>query len=77
MILEIVPDVISVLVGEDYNLYIEFADNKQKNFDFKPLLEWKCYEKLRDEAFFKLACVENGTVVWPGNIDVDPEILYE
>jgi hypothetical protein len=26
---------------------------------------------------FHCAFVENGTVAWPGNIDIDPETLYE
>ena len=27
--------------------------------------------------FFAIKEVENGTVTWPGNIDIDPETLYE
>jgi hypothetical protein len=26
---------------------------------------------------FQGAFIENGTVNWPGNIDIDPETLYE
>ena len=29
------------------------------------------------EYVFLGAFIENGTVAWPGNIDIDPETLYE
>lgn len=33
--------------------------------------------RLKSGNAFQGAFVENGTVVWPGNIDIDPETLYE
>ena len=70
------PDIISVEVREDYSLQLIFADGTEKCFDFRPLLDWPCYQPLKNESVFRLARVENGTVTWPNNIDVDPEILY-
>ena len=71
------PDVLSVKAMDDYFLNISFSDGYTTCFDFKPFLTWKCYSKLSDPAVFKLASVDYGTVVWPGHIDVDPEILYD
>lgn len=70
------PDVLSVEATDDFFLNISFSDGYTTRFDFKPFLSWKCYSKLSDPAVFKSAFVDYGTVVWPGNIDVDPEILY-
>ena len=33
--------------------------------------------RLKTGYLFQAAFVENGTVTWPGNIDIDPETLYE
>ena len=70
------PDIVSVAVQDDYLLELEFADGTVKTFDFKPLLSWNCYKELKNLAFFKLVAIENGTLMWPGDIDVDPELLY-
>jgi len=33
--------------------------------------------QLKDSPLFLLARVDYGTVVWPGNIDISPETLYD
>jgi hypothetical protein len=35
------------------------------------------FENGERRQFNMAAFVENGTVAWPGNIDIDPETLYE
>jgi len=35
------------------------------------------WDRLKSGNVFQGAFVENGTVAWPGNIDIDPETLYE
>jgi len=32
---------------------------------------------LRDRALFAKACVEYGVVVWPGDIDLAPDAMYD
>lgn len=76
MSIAIVPDAVSVEPLDNYFLKVAFTDGRICLFDFKPFLEWNCYANLKNKAFFKLASIEYGTVVWPGNIDVDPEMLY-
>ncbi|MBP8287801.1 MAG: DUF2442 domain-containing protein [Rhodoferax sp.] len=40
-------------------------------------MDQKPLARLRANNAFQGAFVENGTVAWPGNIDIDPETLYE
>ena len=41
------------------------------------LLLRKCYTALDGDAYFRQAYMENGCVSWPGNLDIDPDWLYE
>lgn len=40
-------------------------------------IDQKPWVRLKSGTLFQSAFVENGTVAWPGNIDIDPETLYE
>ena len=41
---------------------------------FTPLF---CYRRLKDMNYFNLARIERGTVVWPNDEDLAPEMLWE
>ena len=70
-------DVINVHATSDHKLELEFENGEKKVFDMKPYLSRRPFGPLIQVAIFKLAKVENGTVVWPGDLDVAPETLYE
>jgi hypothetical protein len=70
-------DVISVVPQADHTLLLTFENNAQRIFDMAPHLDFKPYRKLQLVPLFMRARVENGTVVWPGNIDIAPETLWE
>jgi hypothetical protein len=40
-------------------------------------LEKKPFSRLKDSLLFLKATVAYGTVVWPGNIDIAPETLWD
>lgn len=71
------PDAVAVTAMDDYRLRVTFENGVVKDFDARALLGRKCYEKLRDKAFFKLASIREGCVCWPGGIDIDPEWLFD
>jgi hypothetical protein len=70
-------DVISVKPRADYHLDLEFENGERRRFDMKPLLEMKPWNRVAAPVLFKLVRVEHGTVVWPGEIDIAPETLYD
>ncbi len=69
-------DVISVAPQTDCTLLLTFENNERRIFDMVPYLEKKPFYRLKKLPLFMKASVENGTVVWPGNIDIDPETLW-
>lgn len=70
-------DVVHVAVQSEFTLVIEFENGEQRAFNMLPFMEQKPWVKLKCNNAFHGAFVDNGTVVWPGNIDIDPETLYE
>ncbi len=69
-------DVISVVAQDNFNLDLTFANGERRAFDMRPLLRLKPWNRIAAPALFKLARVDYGTVVWPGNVDVAPDTLY-
>lgn len=70
-------DVIRVEAQAPYQLWLEFENREQRVFDLTPYLEIGVFRQLQDTRLFRAARVEGGTVVWPGDIDIAPETLYQ
>jgi len=70
-------DVTRVEVKPDYILELEFENGERRRFDMAPYMDQKPWVKLKDSPLFASAYCHLGTVTWPGNIDIDPETLYE
>lgn len=71
-------DVVEGVPLSGHTLVILFEDDTLKRFDVAPYLkDGTVFEALRDPDHFAAAYVALGTVCWPGNIDLDPELLYE
>ncbi len=67
----------SVLAQPDYQLLLIFSNGEQRQFDMRPYLHYPVFQRLENQGFFSLAQVNYGTVVWPGEIDIAPETLYD
>ena len=70
-------DVVRVQPGDDYQLELEFENGEKRVFDMRPLLSLKPYDRIAAPHMYRRAKVEYGTVVWPGEIDIAPETLYD
>ncbi len=70
-------DVINVTVQSDFILLLEFENGEKRVFSMMAYLDQKPWSRLKSGNVFQGAFIENGTVAWPGNIDIDPETLYE
>ncbi len=70
-------DVVKVKAQPDYKLVLEFENGERRLFDMAPLMDKKPFGRLKQSNTFLAARVDYGTVVWPGNIDIAPETLYD
>ena len=70
-------DVVHVTAKHDFSLLVEFENGEHRCFNMANYIDQKPWVRLKSGNAFVGAFVENGTVTWPGNIDIDPETLYE
>lgn len=75
--MEMLLDVVSVEPQEDNSLLLIFENQEKRRFDMKPYLDKKPFIRLKSTPLFMKAMVAGGTVVWPGNIDIAPETLWD
>jgi len=70
-------DVTHVTVQPDFTLLLEFENGERRTFNMAAYIDQKPWVRLKSGNTFQGAFIENGTVAWQGNIDIDPETLYE
>ena len=70
-------DVTKVQTQPNFALILEFENGERRFFNMLPYIDQKPWVRLKAGNAFQAAFVENGTVSWPGNVDIDPETLYE
>ena len=70
------PRAKNILFKSPYNLIVTFTNGEVKKFDLQPYLDYPIYKNLKNESYCSRAIVENGTVVWNDEIDIDPDRLY-
>jgi hypothetical protein len=75
--MEALLDVVKVEAKPDYTLLLEFENGEKRLFDMSPYMDKKPFARLKGSPLFTRATIENGTVVWPGEIDIAPETLYD
>ena len=75
--MEFLLDVVSVKAQKDNTLLLVFENGVERRFDMNTYLNKKPFLRLRKSSLFMAAKVGYGTVIWPGNIDIAPETLWE
>ena len=72
--------VIEVRTLPGYRLMVRFVDGTAGEVDLSRLVlsdRAGVFAALRDPALFAKAYVEYGAVVWPGEIDLAPDVMYD
>jgi len=75
--MEALLDVVKVEAKPDYTLLLEFENGERRVFDMMPYMDKKPFATLKGSPLFAKTSVDFGTVVWPGDIDIAPETLYD
>ncbi|MBI4785742.1 MAG: DUF2442 domain-containing protein [Chloroflexi bacterium] len=64
----------------DYRLELTFADGVRAEVDFRNKVVGRggVFKALEDLDFFRRVRVdpEAGTLIWPNDVDLDPDVLY-
>ncbi|MBN1886897.1 MAG: DUF2442 domain-containing protein [Thermoflexales bacterium] len=72
-------DIVSVRPLSSYRLYLVFEDGAEGEVDVSQLVSFTgVFAPLQDPAYFALVRVEPelGTICWPNQADLDPDVLY-
>lgn len=70
-------DVIDVKLVAPLALKVQFADGTVGKVQFEPSHLTGVFEALKDPIIFQQAHIEDGAVVWPGNLDLAPDAMYQ
>ena len=74
------PRVTNVHHIQDYVLELTFSNGVQAKLDFRSKIVGRggVFAPLEDINFFRRVRVdpEVGTLVWPNDVDLDPDVLY-
>ncbi|HEY1687417.1 MAG TPA: DUF2442 domain-containing protein [Solirubrobacteraceae bacterium] len=69
---------VAVIARAEHTVRIVFVDGEVRDVDITPLLDTPAFAPLRDQAVFEQVSVDaqTGTIVWPGDVDLDPDVVY-
>ena len=70
------PRLVSLVPQPAYKLLLNFDNGEVRLFDLTPWLDKGVFRALRDTEDFALARVVDGSVEWPGEIDLSYDTLY-
>lgn len=75
--METIHDIVSAKALDGYKVDVEFDTGEKAVFDCSRYLDMPYWNRLNDKAFFDQVMVGYGTLVWPGEIDIAPEDVWE
>jgi len=70
------PHVTDIVPNDDHTLTLTFNNGEVKRYDMKPWLDRGVFRELRNIGYFRCARVALGTVEWPNEQDLCPDMLY-
>lgn len=71
-------EITEVIALPEKILYLKFSDGKDGMFCFEDYFPYLgIFKKLKTESlFFRVSVNQFGTIEWPGELDLSPEVLY-
>ena len=75
--MEAIHDIVSAKALDGYKVDVEFDTGEKAVLDCSRYLSMPYWKRLNDKAFFKQVMVGYGTLVWPDEIDIGPEDVWE
>ncbi|MGN1310686.1 MAG: DUF2442 domain-containing protein [Clostridia bacterium] len=70
------PRAVAVKPLENYVLKITFENGEEKQFDVKPYMKHKAFEKLRNIDMFNTVKISGLSISWANGADICPDELY-
>ncbi len=70
------PQVTRLTPQPGHRLLLEFSNGETRLFDLTPWLDKGVFRALRDSPDFDQARAVDGSVEWPGEIDLSYDTLY-
>jgi len=67
---------ISAKPTSDFQLELMYENGELREFDMRPFLTSKPWNKVSNLVVFMQVKVFYNTIVWPGGIDIAPETLF-
>ena len=75
--MEVIHDILQACPLEDYKVAVVFDTGERAVFDCSRYLDKPYWRRLKDPEFFRKVFVDYGTLVWPEDIDIGPEDVWE
>ncbi|MFO7537992.1 MAG: DUF2442 domain-containing protein [Chloroflexota bacterium] len=69
--------VVEAIPQQDFVMRLVFEDGTVKEIDLEPFLRGPVFELIRqDLSLFRQVKIAGGTIAWPNEADIDPDVLY-
>lgn len=70
-------DVKSVKLVAPLTFKVQFEDGTEGKVQFEPSHLTGVFEALKDPLIFQQAHIKDGVIVWPGDLDLAPDAMYQ
>jgi hypothetical protein len=71
------PRVVGVVPNDNYTLTLTFTNGEVKVYDMNSWLDKGVFRELQNIGYFRCVRLEGGSVQWPHEQDLCPDMLYE
>ena len=75
--MEVIHDIVEAKPLDGYKVDVRFDNGERGVFDCSRYLGKPYWKKLNDMDFFRQVVVGYGTLVWPDEVDIGPEDVWE